>query len=84
MVDSTRRKKPWTYIGPGLIWVFENPADDSDRGRVHVRLSPTHLRAPGTRDYAGPSDPNQVGLALSAEGGARSRSGPATPSCCAT
>ena len=38
------------------------------RGRVHVRLSPTHLRAPATRDYDGPTDPNQVGLALSAEG----------------
>ena len=69
LVDDPRRKKPWTYLGPGLIWVFENPADDNDRrGRVHVRLSRTHLRAPGRGDYAGPSDPNQVRLALSAEG----------------
>ena len=69
LVGDPAHKQPWTYLGPGLIWVFEHPEDPSDRrGRVHVRLSPTHLRAPGTRDHDGPTDPNQVGLALSAEG----------------
>ena len=49
--------------------MFENPADANDRrGRVHVRLSRTHLRAPGTHDYTGPSDPNQVRLAFTPEG----------------
>jgi hypothetical protein len=67
--DDPTRKRPWCYLGPGLYWVFENPADELDRrGRVHVRLSRTHLNAPGTADYAGPTDPNQVALALSAEG----------------
>jgi hypothetical protein len=61
-------KMPWTYLGPGLIWIAENPVDPGDpRGRVHLRLSPTHLSSPGTADYAGPCDPNQVGLALAHE-----------------
>ena len=67
--DDPTRKQPWTYLGPGLLWVFENPADPLDRrGRVHVRLSRTHLNAPGTADYTGPTDPNQVALALTPEG----------------
>jgi hypothetical protein len=67
--EDPARKTPWTYLGPGLRWVFENPDDPEDRrGRVHVRLSPTNLNAPGTQDYAGPSDPNQVALALTPEG----------------
>jgi hypothetical protein len=62
------RKRPWTYFGPGLAWVPEHLADAEDRrGRVHVRLSRTHLRTPGIRDYAGSSDPNQVALALTPE-----------------
>ena len=67
--DHPTRKIPWTYLGPGLIWVFENPSDPQDRrGRVHVRLGQTHLSAPGTGDYTGPTDPNQVALALTPEG----------------
>jgi hypothetical protein len=67
--DDPARKTPWTYLGPGLRWVFENPEDPEDRrGRVHVRLSPTNLNASGTQDYAGPVDPNEVALALTPEG----------------
>jgi hypothetical protein len=67
--DDPTRKQPWTYLGPGLHWVFENPDDPEDpRGRVHVRLSRTHLGVAGTRDYLGPNDPNQVALALTPEG----------------
>lgn len=69
LVDDPTRKQPWTYFGPGLYWLFENPEDPEDRrGRVHVRLSRTHLGAAGTRDYVGPIDPNRVALALTPEG----------------
>ena len=69
LVKDRTRKQPWTYLGPGLHWLFENPDDPDDRrGRVHVRLSRTHLHAAGTRDYTGTSDPNQVPLALTPEG----------------
>jgi hypothetical protein len=69
LVDDPTRKRPWTYLGPGLHWLFEHPGDPKDRrGRVHVRLSATHLGAAGAGDYAGPIDPNQVALALTPEG----------------
>jgi hypothetical protein len=69
LADDPTRKRPWAFFGPGLHWVFEKPSDAQDRrGRVHVRLSHTHLRTPGTRDYTGPTDPNRVGLALAPEG----------------
>lgn len=69
LTNDETRKQPWTYLGPGLLWIFEHPDDPEDRrGRVHVRLSRTHLGAAGAGDYTGPIDPNQVALALTPEG----------------
>src|SRR3712207_7054653 len=30
IADDPQHKMPWTYFGPGLIWVFENPDDRSE------------------------------------------------------
>jgi hypothetical protein len=51
-----------TYIGPGLFYVFENP--EKTVGRVHLRLSSTHLHAPGIQDYVGGGDPNIMNLSI--------------------
>lgn len=51
-------RRPWTYFGPGIYF-------DEETRRVHVRLAPTHNRVEGVGDYAGPSDPRVVPLALS-------------------
>ncbi|MDQ3763259.1 MAG: hypothetical protein M3460_16985 [Actinomycetota bacterium] len=68
LVDRPEHKMPWTYLGPGFAWVFEDPTDPANpRGRVHVRLSHTGLRAPGMRDYAGYTNPNKVALVFSRE-----------------
>ena len=50
-------KRPWVYMGPGVIL--------DDRGHVHIRLSHTHNGVEGFRDYEGPTDPNDVRLAIS-------------------
>jgi hypothetical protein len=48
---------PWVYLGPGL---FQHPIT----GIVSVRLAHTTLNVPGFPDYTGPTDPNQVPLAI--------------------
>ena len=48
---------PWVYMGPG-IWF--NP----DTHFVHIRLSPTTNNVPGIEDYAGPTDPRRLALAI--------------------
>ena len=54
----TRQKSfPWVYLGPGL---FQDPIT----GIVSVRLAHTTLNVPGFPDYTGPTDPNQVPLAI--------------------
>lgn len=50
----------WVYMGPGL-WF------DEETRRLHIRLSPTRNGVPDLADYTGPTDPAQVGLALSLE-----------------
>jgi PKD domain len=60
--DETH-KMPFTYIGPGVFYVFENP--EKTVGRVHLRLSSTHMNAPGIQDYAGGGNPNTMNLSLS-------------------
>ncbi len=69
LVDDPTRKIPWAYYGPGVYWVFDDsdPASTNPAGRIHVRLSHTHLDAPGIRDYDGPTDPNQVALSIARE-----------------
>jgi PKD domain-containing protein len=52
----------FTYIGPGLFYVFENA--EQTVGRVHLRLSSTHLNAPGIQDYQGGGDPNAMNLSI--------------------
>jgi hypothetical protein len=56
-------KLPFTYIGPGLHYVFENA--EQTIGRVHLRLSSTHMNAAGIQDYVGGGDPNTMNLSLS-------------------
>jgi hypothetical protein len=69
LVDEPTHKTPWAYYGPGVHWVFDDPdpASTDPRGRIHVRLSHTHLNAPGIEDYAGPRDPNEVPLSIAPE-----------------
>jgi hypothetical protein len=54
---------PSTYVGPGIFYLFENPQHTV--GRVHLRLSSTHLGVPGIQDYVGGGNPNAMNLALS-------------------
>jgi hypothetical protein len=49
---------PWVYMGPGL-WF--NPVTH----RLHIRLTPTTNNVPGLEDYNGPTDPNELRLAIS-------------------
>lgn len=57
---NPKRFRSWMYMGPGL-WF-----DPSD-GTVHIRLSHTHNHVLGWPDYTGPTNPNEVRLALSRE-----------------
>ena len=62
LADDPTLKYPFTYLGPGVTYVFEN--DEKTIGRTHIRLSPTHIRAPGIEDYAGGGDPNTMALSI--------------------
>ena len=53
-----RVNRPWVYMGPGI---FHSP-DDS---RIHIRLAPTTNGISGLADYAGDTDPNNLGISLS-------------------
>lgn len=67
----TDEKLLWTYFGPGLTWVLEDPDDVTQGGRIHIRLSPTNLGAPGITDYQGDggmaADPNELALSFASE-----------------
>jgi len=65
--DDLTRKVPWVYLGPGVVFVFEDAAAESGPGRIHIRLSPTHIDAPGIEDYRGATDPNEVALSIARE-----------------
>ncbi len=58
--QATGTFRNWFYMGPGL-WF------DTVSRRVHVRLSHTHNDVPGWPDYTGPTNANEVRLALSRE-----------------
>jgi PKD domain len=60
--DDETHKLPFTYIGPGVYYVFENA--EKTVGRVHLRLSSTHMNAPGIQDYVGGGDPNAMNLSI--------------------
>jgi hypothetical protein len=47
----------WVYMGPGLWY---NPVS----GCVHIRLTHTTNNVPGIEDYAGPTNPNELELAI--------------------
>jgi hypothetical protein len=65
LVRQETKKIPWCYYGPGLTWVPLNPSDRADpRGHIHVRLSHTHVNAPGFGDYAGETNPNKLALSI--------------------
>ena len=62
-------RRPWVYMGPGLVHAGPSGPDvlDDDTpgpGHIHIRLFPTANNVPGFHDYAGPSDPRQVPLAI--------------------
>lgn len=61
-------RRPWVYMGPGLFHAGPGGPDvledDSGPGHIHIRLSPTGNNVPGFDDYAGPSDPRQIPLAI--------------------
>jgi hypothetical protein len=65
--NDLTRKVPWVYLGPGVVFVFEDPGAESGPGRIHVRLSATHIEAPGIEDYRGVTDPNEVALWIARE-----------------
>jgi hypothetical protein len=54
-----RKHHPWVYMGPGIHHACDK--------RLHVRLQPTENLEPGITDYAGETDPNNVGLSVSRE-----------------
>jgi hypothetical protein len=58
--DPHLPRRPWVYMGPGL---FQEDSGEH-AGRIHIRLSPTSNNVPGFPDYAGPSDPRQLPLAI--------------------
>jgi hypothetical protein len=64
LVEQEAKKIPWCYYGPGLMWVLRNPANPAEGGHIHVRLSHTHVNAPGFEDYAGETNPNKLGLSI--------------------
>ena len=55
-----RKHHPWVYMGPGIH-------HDAGDHKLHVRLRPTENHVPGITDYAGETDPNNVGLSVSRE-----------------
>lgn len=55
---------PWVYMGPGLRLIYD---EQTQKNRVHVRLSHTKLDIPGLENYLGLTDPNQVPLAICLE-----------------
>ncbi len=59
--DETH-KFPFTYLGPGVFYNFESP--ERTIGRVHLRLSSTHIGALGIQDYVGGGDPNPMNLSI--------------------
>ena len=65
VVGDEAHKIPYTYLGPGVYYSFENA--EKTAGRVHLRLSPTHIRAVGIEDYAGGGDPNLMNLSIARE-----------------
>ena len=58
-IAGERIHHPWVYMGPGI-----HHAPDK---KLHVRLQPTDNHVPGITDYAGVTDPNNVGLSVSRE-----------------
>jgi hypothetical protein len=57
----TETKVPFLYLGPGTYFEWLNTFHT--QGRVHLRLAPTRLKAPGIRDYPGGTDPTRVAVA---------------------
>jgi hypothetical protein len=55
-----RKHHPFVYMGPGIH-------HDAVDHKLHVRLQPTDNNVPGITDYAGETDPNNVGLSVSRE-----------------
>jgi hypothetical protein len=62
LVGDETHKMPFTYLGPGLHFRFENA--EKTLARIHLRLSPTHLGAAGIEDYPGGGDPNAMNLSI--------------------
>jgi hypothetical protein len=62
LADDPASKIPFTYLGPGVFYRYENP--EQTVGRVHLRLSPTHLNGVGIQDYPGGDDPNAMALSI--------------------
>ena len=60
IVGGCTERRPWVYMGPGL-WF------DQATYHLHARLSPTHNNVRGLADYAGPTNPNDIGLAINEE-----------------
>jgi hypothetical protein len=58
-IAGKRIHHPWVYMGPGIHHALDK--------RLHVRLRPTENHVPGITDYAGETDPNNVGLSVSRE-----------------
>ena len=59
--NLTQTKVPFVYMGPGTHFEWLNA--EHTRGRVHLRLAPTHFNAPGIQDYPGGTDPATVAVA---------------------
>ena len=54
--DKSRERKPF-YLGPGLWY-------DAESERIHVRLAHTHIKAFGTGNYRGETDPRKMPLII--------------------
>jgi hypothetical protein len=59
--NLTQTKVPFVYMGPGTQFEWLNA--EHTRGRVHLRLAPTHFNAPGIQDYPGSTNPATVAVA---------------------
>jgi hypothetical protein len=59
--NLTQTKVPFVYMGPGTQFEWLNA--EHTRGKVHLRLAPTHFNAPGIQDYPGGTDPATVAVA---------------------
>lgn len=62
LLDDPDNTIPFVYLGPGVGFVFEDATQA--RGKIHIRLSHTHLNAPGITDYTGETDPNRMQLSI--------------------